>query len=144
VKRDDMVPRSRQALRLTTVLAILVLLSSCGVPNPFERKSAMTRWTEATSRGEYGAAQQLLLEEDAPAWRAEAERLATQHGRVRAIQSDDIVPSQGRPIRSVRVTWADGYERCLRVGLPVGERIDVLDSGWQDCAAVSFNPTPGP
>ncbi len=139
-----MVPRSRRAVRLAAALAILVLLSSCGVRNPFERKSTMTRWIEAVGRGDFGAAEQLLLSEDGPRWRAEIEQLTTRHGPVRAIQSDDVIPVQGHPVRSIRVTWADGYERCLQASLPVDERIDLAGSGWQDCAAVPFNPTPGP
>lgn len=104
----------------------------------------MERWSAAMGRGDHEVAQRALLAEDGPTWRAEADRLAKQHGRVRVIQNDDVVPDQGAPFKSVRVTWADGHDRCLRVRLPADDRLDLLDGGWQDCAAVPFNPTPPP
>lgn len=127
------------------ILLTALLLGGCMVSNPFVRQSARNRWIQAVSNEQYAGAASILRGPGVPAWEAETNRLRQQHGKVRAIQSDDLVGWQNEaPFTSVRVTWADGYQRCLRFRSAADERLEFLDGGWQDCANVPFNPTPAP
>ncbi|HEY8599351.1 MAG TPA: hypothetical protein VIL85_13020 [Thermomicrobiales bacterium] len=132
----------------TTLIALCLAalaLTGCLVDNPFERQSAKERWTRAVGNEQYAGAASVLRGPAVPDWEAETTRLRQQHGKVRAIQSGDLVGWQNEALfTSVRVTWADGHERCLRLRSTADDRLQLLDNGWQDCANVPFNPTPPP
>ncbi len=129
---------------ITLVLAALAL-TGCMVNNPFERQSARNRWSQAFYNEQYSRAANILRGPAIPTWEAEATQLRQQHGKVRAMNIDDLSTWQNEaPFTSVRVTWADGHERCLRLRRTADDRLELLDTGWQDCANVPFNPTPPP
>lgn len=135
----------RPLVTLPCILLTALALTGCIVSSPFERQSARNRWTHDFYNEQYGQAANVLRGPAVPAWEAEANQLRQQHGKVRAIQSGDLVGWQNEaPFTSVRVTWADGHERCLRLRRTADDRLELLDTGWQDCAIVPFNPTPPP
>ena len=135
----------RRAFTAAACLLAALALSGCTVTSPFERPSAKTRWTRAVSNEQYAGAASVLRGPAVPAWEAETTRLRQQHGKVRSVALDDLIAWQNEaPFTAVRVTWADGYARCLRLRRTADDALDLLDSGWQDCATVPFNPTPPP
>lgn len=135
--------------RSLTASAIVVFaaltLTGCMIANPFERQSARNRWLQDFVNERYGSAAGRLRGPGIATWETEAGRLRQAHGKVRSVQSDDLVGWQNEPpFTSVRVTWTDGHERCLRYRQVGDDQLELLDGGWQDCANVPFNPTPPP
>jgi len=134
--------------RSTTLIALCLVacaLSGCMVSNPFERQSAKNRWTQAFYNEQYGQAANILRGPAVLAWEAETTRLRQQHGKVRAMNIGDLAGWRNEaPFTSVRVNWADGHERRLRLRRTADDKLALLDGGWQDCANVPFNPTPPP
>lgn len=138
-------PAHHLANGIAIVFAALAL-SGCMVLNPFERQSAKNRWTAAIVNEDYVGAGRLLTGPSVATWETEARQLRQAHGKVRSLNLADVISQRGEPpFTSIRVTWADGYERCLRLRRVADDRhLDLLDGGWQDCANVPFNPTPPP
>lgn len=128
------------------VFLAALTLAGCAVSNRFERQSARNRWLHDFVNEQYASAAARLRGPGVATWEAEAGQLRQAHGKVRAVQSGDIIDWRGEPpFTSVRATWADGYERCLRLRRAADDRhLDLLDGGWQDCSNVPFNPTPPP
>jgi hypothetical protein len=144
---NSMARHLRKALLLgLLVCGISASLSGCAPRrNPFARESPTNRWMAAMLAGDYAAAEGLLRGSNVSAWRTETDQLGQQHGKVRAIWRDDVAGYQNEaPFTSIRVVWADGLERCLRVRRTADEYPELLDGGWQDCATVPFNSTPPP
>lgn len=135
----------RRLTSITLALLAALTLAGCLAVNPFARQSARNRFLQDFVNERYGAAAARLRGSGVATWEAEAGQLRQGHGKVRAVQSDDLVGWQNEPpFTSVRVTWADGHERCFRYRSVGDDRLALLDGGWQDCAAVPFNPTPPP
>lgn len=126
-------------LRRPTVAGLLVVLAAlaaCG--NPFERPTPLSQWGAAMVRDDYNTAQRLLTPADAAGWRAQTDQLRQQHGGIRSYQKGDLPPPPGaqKPIAVIRLTWDDGYDRCLLAQETEDRHIALLDGGYQDCAGV--------
>jgi hypothetical protein len=137
---------AHQLVLLPLLLAAL-LLTGC-VRNPFERQSPHTQWVMAMSRGDDDAAQRRLVPSDAAAWRAATDQLRQQHGKIRALRRSDIPLTANAPYQSavmlIGIDWADGYASCLRFQETPDGHLDMLDTGYRDCATLPWPPPPDP
>ncbi len=107
------------------------------------RRAPLDRWAAAAVRDGYGAAQRLLVPSDAASWRGATDQFQRQHRGIASYQRGDTLTggSSGHPITLVKLTWEDGYTRCLQVQETADGHVDIVGAGYQDCAGL---PWPSP
>lgn len=126
-----------QHLAIGCLATIVVALVGCS--NPFDQSTPLSEWGMAMVRDDYNAAQQLLIPAQSAGWRAQTDQLYQQHGGIKSYQKGDLAPSSGtqKPIVMMRLTWDDGYTRCLRLQEDGARHIAMLDGRYQDCTTVA-------
>lgn len=117
----------------------IMFLMACGGLAPHASREERLR--AALRAGDWQQAQEQLSTASGAQWHQETEALVQRHGALRIVAfsggRDGFPPGLDRREAIYRLTFADGYERCLWVGgRGGGNALDVLRGGYVDCATI--------
>lgn len=133
----------RNCCLFVAVATVAVLLSGCA-SSQAGILPAYTAWTSAVQRGDYVAARNLLAGSAGTQWYADTRALEQQHGKIVEVVGGGGTQGGWQPYEAtVRLTWRDGYQRCIRLNESVTRDLAIQGSGYLDCTQVPNNPLIG-
>lgn len=130
----------RRCCLFVAVATVAVLLSGCA-SSQAGILPAYTGWTSAIQRGDYVAARNLLEGSAATKWYTDTQTLDQQHGKIIEVGGGGGTRGGLAPYEAtIRLTWQDGYQRCIRLDENVARELYIQGNGYLDCALVPNNP----